>query len=179
MTRALAGIAVCLGVAISWPWLGAPARHDLNAAQVAEQSLRSALEQQQAQAANLDRYEAQLQQMQSRYARLLEHLPARLMLNTLLDEISEHALQNTLRVTHLTPQAATDHGFYTAVPVSLSVQGHWAGLYAFLNEMTQLSRMVTLEALEIRSDDAALSEQTLHAHLILMTYWQADNEAVQ
>lgn len=179
MTRALASVALCLGVVISWPWLGAPAVQALAEARDAEQALRSALKQQQAQAANLHRYEAQLQKMQSHYARLLEQLPARLMLDTLLDEISEHASQNTLSVTQLTPQAATNHDFYTEVPVALSVQGGWAGLYEFLNEMTRLSRIVTLEALEIRPGDAVLSKQTLHAHLVVMTYWQADFEAAQ
>lgn len=167
ITLCLFSGALLMGILLSWPFFGAPAANQLTAAHRAEPALREALQKQQAQAANLSRYEAQLQQMQGRYAALLEQLPEQLMLDSLLAELDSQAQTHGLQVTQLTPRPATEHGFYTAVPVEIALSGQWKGIYAFLHQMALLSRMVTLDTLEITP---------LTARLTLITYWQGNIE---
>ena len=168
ITFSLLSIALLGGFMLSWPFFGGPAVNQLKLADNAEPSLREALQTQQAQAANLDRYEAQLQQMQARYAQLLKQLPEQLMLDRLLAELDTQAQANALSVTQLTPRPATEHGFYTAVPVEIALSGQWEGIYAFIHQMALLSRMVTLETIEITP---------FTARLTLITYWQGNAEA--
>lgn len=168
ITLCVLSTALLAGLLLSWPFFGGPALNQLSITHNQEPSLRAALQKQQAQAANLDRYEAQLQQMQARYARLLEQLPEQLMLDGLLAELDTQAQANALSVTQLTPRPATQHGFYTAVPVEIALSGEWKGIYAFIHQMALLSRMVTLETIEITP---------LAARLTLVTYWQGNPEA--
>ncbi|MRH78070.1 type 4a pilus biogenesis protein PilO [Spiribacter sp. C176] len=168
ITFCFLSIALLAGLLLSWPFFGGPAANQLSVAQSAELSLRKALQKQQAQAANLNRYEAQLRQMQTRYVQLLEQLPEQLMLDSLLAELDTQAQTHGLSVIQLTPRPATEHGFYTAVPIEIALSGQWEGIYTFIHQMALLSRMVTLDTIEITP---------LSARLTLITYWQGNTEA--
>ncbi|MEM1433887.1 MAG: type 4a pilus biogenesis protein PilO [Pseudomonadota bacterium] len=114
-----------------------------------EQELRRDFEKKWMQAANLEAYLKQKEEMQATFGALLKQLPKDTEVPGLLEDITRTALDNELRIgsIELEPERTTE--FYVELPIKIEVDGAYHKLGSFVSGVANLSRIVTLHDFDI------------------------------
>ena len=109
-----------------------------------ELSLRIEYEQKADKAANLEAYEAQLEEMQALLETMFRQLPNRTEMDKLLVDISQTALGAGIDVQLFQPNAETHHDFYAERPISVRMLGDYHQFGEFVGGVASLPRVVIL-----------------------------------
>lgn len=120
---------------------------DLQAQEIA---LKTEFASKQSQVVNLDAYRHQLLKLKEQFTSLLKHLPAENGFYGLLEEISEIGMASGLKFLLFAPQAEEVHGFYTLLPVKISIEGDYFQLASFLSRIASMERIVTVHDFSIK-----------------------------
>jgi len=116
-----------------------------------KQSLAAKLQQDQRIANNLPKFKAEYEKMKARLDEALTELPNDKEIPTLLTNIAGLAKESGLAVQLFKPSGETPKGFYAEVPVVLKLNGTYHELGKFAYEIGQLSRIVNLNSLTLKS----------------------------
>jgi len=116
----------------------------LNRAQAQEVDLRKDYEKKREQAANLDAYRQQKQEMEATFGALLRQLPSDTEVPGLLEDITRTALDNELRIESIDLKPERQTEFYVELPIQIVVEGDYHKIGAFVSGVANLSRIVTL-----------------------------------
>ncbi len=145
----------------------------LEQAQRKEVDLRQDFEKKSFQAANLDAYRKQKDEMEATFGALLRQLPSDTEVPGLLEDITRTALDNELTIESidLAPEKRTE--FYIELPVDIVVEGNYHKIGAFVSGVANLSRIVTLHDFTIAPQD---SPQNLKMTILAKTYRYLDEE---
>jgi type IV pilus assembly protein PilO len=114
-----------------------------------EQELRSELETKQRRAAALDAYRARLEQMERDFGEMLRQLPGKAEVANLLNDISRTRSANNLDEEIFEPQSEVVRDFYAELPNRIVVVGSFHDMARFVSDIAELSRIVTIEQVEI------------------------------
>jgi len=68
----------------------------------------------------------------------------------LLQEIAKSAKKNELEVFYFEPKPEVEKDYYKIIPFQISLRGDFLGFLSFLNQVSLLSRLVTLHDLDVR-----------------------------
>jgi type IV pilus assembly protein PilO len=123
-----------------------------------EFELIQTMEQKQQQAANIDKYRAQLKEMEKKFGVLLKRLPGKSEIPELLEEISQRGLNAGLKFQLFDPQPEIPHEFYVEVPIKITVDGSYHQLAEFISQVASMKRIVTVHDFEIRFPDPKKTE---------------------
>ena len=115
-----------------------------------EASLKTTFEQKAAQAANLDTYQKQLDDMQKSFGTMLRQLPGKTEIPSLLQDISQAAQVDGLKQDLFRPGNETTKDFYAEKPIDLVLEGSYHELGKFVSDVAALPRIVTLHNISIR-----------------------------
>lgn len=96
-------------------------------------------------AANLDKFEKEVERLDFELKRALLELPDRREIDQLLDRISDRAKDAGLEITLFKPTGENVKDFYAEVPVQLDVTGSYHQLATFFDEVAHLGRIVNLQ----------------------------------
>lgn len=110
-----------------------------------EVSLRKDYEDKAMQAALLEDYENQQKEMQETFVNILRQLPTETELPGLIEDITSVGLKNNLIVKNIKMQDERKHEYYIERPIQIIVQGSYHDLGAFVSDVADLSRIVTLQ----------------------------------
>lgn len=145
----------------------------LEQAQRKEADLRQDFEKKSFQAANLDAYRKQKDEMEATFGALLRQLPSDTEVPGLLEDITRTALDNELTIESidLAPEKRTE--FYVELPIDIVVEGNYHKIGAFVSGVANLSRIVTLHDFTIAPQD---SVQNLKMTILAKTYRYLDEE---
>lgn len=140
-----------------------------------EVELKEEFEKKAFQAANLDAYRRQMEEMQESFGALVSQLPSDTEVPGLLEDITNKGLLNGLDISSIDLQPEQAKEFYVELPISIVATGSYHDLGAFISGMAGLPRIVTLHDFTI----SASSENTnrLSMHIIAKTYRYKDGEA--
>lgn len=123
---------------------------DLDAAREKELKLRETFLVKKKQAVNLDTYSQQLKDIELSFGALLKQLPNKSEMESLITDINQAGLGRGLEFELFKPAAQeTISGFYAELPITLRVTGSYHDMGAFASDVSQLSRIVTLNNLTI------------------------------
>lgn len=114
-----------------------------------EQELRSEFETKQRRAAALDAYRARLEQMERDFGAMLRQLPGKAEVANLLNDISRTRSANNLDEEIFEPQSEIVRDFYAELPNRIVVVGTFHDMARFVSDIAELSRIVTIEQVEI------------------------------
>ena len=114
-----------------------------------EQELRSEFETKQRRAAALDAYRARLEQMERDFGAMLRQLPGKAEVANLLNDISRTRSANNLDEEIFEPQSEVVRDFYAELPNRIVVVGRFHDMARFVSDIAELSRIVTIEQVEI------------------------------
>ena len=121
----------------------------LEQAEMKENDLRQEYENKSYQAANLDAYRAQKEEMEETFGALLRQLPSDTEVPGLLDDITRTALDHELTIESINLQKEQTTEFYMELPIDIVVEGDYHKIGSFVSGVASLSRIVTLHDFKI------------------------------
>jgi type IV pilus assembly protein PilO len=118
-----------------------------------EQDLRQRFLDRKAQAVNLDLYRKQLASIEQSFGAMLKQLPNKSEMEALLADINQAGLGRGLQFALFRPaQQETIFDFYAELPITIRVIGAFHDIGAFASDVSQMSRIVTLNDISLASD---------------------------
>lgn len=105
---------------------------------------------------NLEKYQAQLEQLQADFAKLVESLPTSNETPGLLDDITLVGTSSGLTFKLLDWQQDIPKEFYTELPIKIEVAGNYHNFGEFLAQVASLPRIVTVHDFELTTSGEAL-----------------------
>jgi type IV pilus assembly protein PilO len=144
----------------------------LQASEVEELDLRRQFERKSFEAENLEAYKAQLVEMRDSFGALVSQLPSDTEVPGLLEDISAKGELNGLRIESIDLLDEVLEEFYVELPISITANGSYHDLGAFVSGMAGLPRIVTLHDFEIVMDGD--KSANLRMDLVAKTYRYKD-----
>jgi type IV pilus assembly protein PilO len=123
---------------------------DLETAEQHETDLRVLFEKKAQQAANLEAYEKQLEEMRESFGAMLRQLPNKTEVADLLVDVSQTGLASGLEFELFQPQGENPREFYAELPISIQVIGNYHEFGEFVSGVAALPRIVTLHDIQIK-----------------------------
>lgn len=169
-------LAAAIVVALWFAWLEA-SDAELEAEQKKEVALRADYKKKLAQAVNLDALKKQREQVQHYVTQLEKQLPSKAEMDALLSDINQAGLGRSLSFELFRPGQVSVKEYYAELPITLRVTGRFHDVGAFAADVANLSRIVTLNNLQIvPGRDGALA---MDATAKTYRYLDADEVAAQ
>lgn len=140
-----------------------------------EVELRREFERKSFEAANLDAYRVQMQEMQESFGALVSQLPSDTEVPGLLEDISAKGQQTGMSIENIDLLDEVMEEFYVELPIAITATGSYHNLGAFVSGMAGLPRIVTLHDFDIVmvGDDSA----ELVMEITAKTYRYRDGES--
>ncbi|HEX4986650.1 MAG TPA: type 4a pilus biogenesis protein PilO [Burkholderiales bacterium] len=139
-----------------------------------EQDLRTSFLDKKKQAVNLEAYRKQLAEIEESFGEMLKQLPNKSEMEALLTDINQAGLGRGLQFELFRPAAAeTRSEFYAELPITIKLVGNYHDIGAFASDISQLSRIVTLNDIGLSNTKSGL---TLDA--VAKTYRYLDDSEV-
>jgi type IV pilus assembly protein PilO len=135
-------------VALWFVWLNSSA-DELEAEQNKEVVLRDDYQKKLAQAVNLDALRKQREQVQQYVTQLEKQLPSKAEMDALLSDINQAGLGRSLNFELFRPGQVSAKDYYAELPITLRVTGRFHDIGAFASDIANLSRIVTLNNLNV------------------------------
>jgi type IV pilus assembly protein PilO len=125
----------------------------LTAARAKEDELRGQFLEKKAQAINLEAYRKQLADIEQSFGAMLKQLPNKSEMEALLSDINQAGLGRGLQFELFKPSAQeVMSDFYAELPITIRLAGNYHDIGAFASDVSQLSRIVTLNNLALALD---------------------------
>lgn len=126
---------------------------ELRSVERKEKNLRATFEQKQRRASQLEAYEAQLAEMQRSFGNLMQQLPSRTEIPSLIIDISEKGVSNGLEIALFEPLSEVSKEFYAEKPIKLIALGTYKELATFVSDISGLPRIVTIHNISLQAAD--------------------------
>jgi type IV pilus assembly protein PilO len=149
---AVASVAV---VFVAWFVIVSGAMNDLEAENAKEPDLKDTYNKKLAEAINLDALRKQKLEVQEYVTQLERQLPAKAEMDALLSDINQAGLGRGLQFELFRPGQALIREYYAELPISLRVSGRFHDFGAFVADIANLSRIVTLHNMVITTQTPA------------------------
>jgi type IV pilus assembly protein PilO len=147
---------------------------DLDTAADKEVGLKVIFETKAKQAANLEAYEKQLDEMRESFGAMLRQLPNQTEVADLLVDVSQTGLASGLEFELFQPRPEVPKEFYAEMPISIRVIGDYHEFGEFISGVAALPRIVTIHDVSI---SRVGNTGTLGMNLTAKTYrYLEDNE---
>ena len=151
-------------------WQGQFEAQEQGAAQ--EQKLRTAYKNKIAQAVNLEALQAQKLQVDQSVERLEKQLPSKAEMAALLSDINQAGVGRGLQFELFKPGAEVVRDYYAEQPIDVKVTGKYNDVGAFVADMANLPRIVTLNNMAIETN----KDGSLKLEAIAKTFRYLDAE---
>ena len=136
---------------------------DLERVQKKEQELRTTFNKRAHEAANLDAYRAQMEEMSQAFGAMLNQLPKESEVPGLLEDITDRGASAGLEIKSIKLQKEIVKEFYVELPISIHVIGSYHQLGAFVSGVAGLPRIVTLHNYTIKKAERGALDMTIQA----------------
>jgi type IV pilus assembly protein PilO len=157
---------IAIGALVDWQ----SQMQTLQALEQEEEDLKNTFLAKKREAINLDIIKKQLLETQQSFGALLKQLPSKSEMDALLTDINQAGLGRGLQFELFKPGNEVATGVFTEQPISIRVSGSYDDLGKFSSDISQLPRIVTLDDINISSDN----EGMLSMDAIAKTYRYLD-----
>jgi type IV pilus assembly protein PilO len=121
----------------------------LATAQAKEVTLKETYKNKSFEAANLDAYRAQMEEMNSTFTSLLSRLPSKTEVPGLLEDIGARGTESGLTINGVTIEQEKTAEYYIEVPIKINVDGGYHDIGGFVSGVAGMPRIVTLHDFNI------------------------------
>lgn len=136
-------------IACGW-WLIWTAQWDaLAAGDIEEEQQKLAFQTKLAQARSLSVLRIQKQQVEQQVEKLEQQLPSKAEMDALLSDINQAGVVRGLQFELFKPGQVQLRDYYAELPVDIKLTGNYHALAGFTSDIAQLSRIVTLDKINI------------------------------
>ena len=115
------------------------------------------------QAANLEAYRLQLEELEDRLDTLVGQLPADTEVPGLLEDITETGLRSGLTIENIVLLPEVTHDYYIELPISIIATGGYHDFATFVSGVAGLPRIVTLHDFSITGSGESLLRLNIDA----------------
>jgi type IV pilus assembly protein PilO len=169
-------IVMAFVVGLTWYFIVADKKTELEGLEQQELGLRSEFEQKQGRAANLEPLKQQLAQMELMLHQMLRQLPSKNEMPDLIVDISQTALAAGITNELFRPGAEQAKEFYAEKPISLRMVGTYHQFGAFVSGVASLPRVVIMTMHDISLRPRNSSDNSLVLEGTVKTYRYLDEE---
>lgn len=156
-------------------WFGwMPQLETLDAAREEEVRLKDEWLSKKRQAVNLDAHRKQLEEINRTFGALLKQLPNASEVEKLLVDINQAGVGQGLQFDLFQPMAEVRRDFYAELPIKIRLSGTYHELGAFAGDVAKLSRIVTLNDLDI----SVAKDSTLTLNTVAKTFRYLDDQEI-
>lgn len=141
-------VTLLLVVALWFVWLNS-SQEELEAEQAKEVTLREEYKKKLSKAVNLEALKKQREQVQQYVTQLEKQLPSKAEMDALLSDINQAGLGRSLQFDLFRPGQVAVKNYYAELPIAVRVTGRFHDIGAFVSDIANLSRIVTLNNLTI------------------------------
>jgi type IV pilus assembly protein PilO len=161
-------VAAAVLAALWFVWL-TNSNDELEAARAKEVTLRADYQKKVAQAANLELLKKQREQVQQYVTLLEKQLPSKAEMDALLSDINQAGLGRSLQFELFRPGQISVKDYYAELPIAVRVTGRYHDMGAFVADVANLSRIVTLNNLAVtpQKDGALVMDATARTYRYL------------
>ena len=154
-------VIVLVVVGLWFAWLNS-SELELESEQAAEVKLRDDYKVKLTKAVNLDALKKQREQVLQYVTQLEKQLPSKAEMDALLSDINQAGLGRSLQFDLFRPGQVVVRDYYAELPISLRVTGRYHDIGAFASDISNLSRIVTLNNLLVspRADGSLTMDAT-------------------
>ena len=126
------------------------------------------------QAINLEEYRKQLVEIDRSFGALLKQLPNKAEMDAMLIDINQAGVGRGLQFELFKPGSEAVKDFYAELPITIKLLGNYHDLGAFTGDIARLSRIVTLNDIDIAADKGG----TLAMTTVVKTFRYLDDAEV-
>lgn len=163
--------AIMVLVALWFLWL-VNSSDELDAARAREVTLKADYQTKVTQAARLDLLKKQREEVRQYVTLLEKQLPSKAEMDALLSDINQAGLGRSLQFELFRPGQVDVKDYYAELPIAIRVTGNYHDMGAFVGDVANLSRIVTLNNLSI----APQKDGTLTMDATARTYRYLDEQ---
>ncbi len=174
----LLGILAIVLIGLGYWFLWSPEIDNLNQAKAKEQELRQTFVTKKAQAIKVDAYKQQMIDIEKTFGALLKQLPDKSQMDGLLTDINQAGLGRGLEFDLFKPGQETVADFYAEMPIQIKIKGNYHDVGAFATDISKLSRIVTLNDLNIAPLNKDTKDSILTMEATAKTYRYLDSSEV-
>lgn len=127
---------------------------EIEQARLQEEQLRQTYVDKKRQASNLAALENQLKQIETSFGTLLKQLPSKSEMDALLTEINQAGIGRGLQFELFRPAGEVKTDQMAELPIQIRLTGTYNELAAFVTDVSQLSRIVTIGDISLTPTDA-------------------------
>jgi len=138
-------------IGLGWFFLLSGAHDELEAERNKEPVLKADYRNKLGQAVNLAELRKQKLQVEEYVTQLEKQLPGKAEMDALLSDINQAGLGRGLQFELFKPGSVVVKDYYAELPISIKVSGRYHDMGAFAGDIANLSRIVTLHNLDIKS----------------------------
>ncbi len=166
--------AVVAVVVIGWFALNSSATETLENTRAEEPKLKENYVSRLRQAVNLDELRKQKLQVQEYVTQLEKQLPGKAEMDALLSDINQAGLGRGLQFELFRPGQMQVKDYYAELPISIRVNGRYHDIGAFAADVANLSRIVTLQNINLLPAQAKDAQGNLAMEATAHTYRYLD-----
>ncbi len=169
--KAIVGIALCVAVIFAgYYYLIKPQYLDLDREEQTETKLKTEYANKQQKAGNLEKYKAQMVEMEESFGTMLRQLPNKAEIADLLVEVSQTGLASGLEFKSFEPKNEVKKEFYAEVPINIAVVGKYHEFGDFISGLASLPRIVTIHNVQLERVKSTKEGSMLELNAIAKTY---------
>jgi type IV pilus assembly protein PilO len=165
-------------IGLGYWFLWSPEIDELDQAKTKEQELRQTFLAKKAQAIKVDAYKQQMIDIEKTFGALLKQLPDKSQMDGLLTDINQAGLGRGLEFDLFKPGQETVADFYAEMPIQIKIKGNYHDVGAFATDISKLSRIVTLNDLNIAPLNKDSKDSVLTMEATAKTYRYLDSSEV-
>ncbi len=151
-------LAIVACAALGWFVLWSQQVEELERLQQEETTLKSQYQQKLQQAVNLEELRRQKEQVSQYVLTLEKQLPSKAEMDALLSDINQAGIGRGLQFELFRPGQNNLKDYYAELPIAVKVSGRYHDLGAFVSDIANLPRIVTLHNVAVQAGkDGALS----------------------
>lgn len=166
-------IAAFVVVILWFLWL-TDSKDELQVAQEQEVGLRDEYQRKLSKAVNLEALKKQREQVQQYVTQLEKQLPSKAEMDALLSDINQAGIGRSLQFDVFRPGQVVVREYYAELPISLKVTGRYHDIGSFAADISNLSRIVTLNNISI----VPTKDNTLAMDAVAKTFRYLDKDEV-
>jgi type IV pilus assembly protein PilO len=149
----IVGVFVLVVAFGAWMFIVKDKSPQLERAKQEEIAYRETFENKQKKAANYDKYQQQLKDMEQSFGTMLRQLPGETEIPSLIVDISQTGLGAGLQERLFQPQAEIPKDFYAEKPIKIRLTGGYHEIARFVSGIAALPRIVTLHDIVITREN--------------------------
>ena len=147
-----------------------PKSKEIQQLKVKKQKLEQEIKRVEATARNLKKHKTEMKETTEMFQMASQFLPQQQEIPSLLTSISSKGTNSGLEVETFKPKPEISKEFYAEIPVEIQVRGPYHNVGVFLDEISKLSRIVSVSSINMGSPKKEAGEILLNTQFNLVTY---------